>query len=352
MINLTTENFLDLKYLATKVFSPISGFMIYDEYIKVVKEMLLLDKSVWTIPITLEVDNIKNYTINKNYDLYYNNFLVGKIHIRDKFIIDDEHIYEIYQSKDHKHPGIKKEKLRSFHRVAGEIEIKEELIKNSLYKNIVKHEFALINQKVQTIAGFQTRNAIHKAHEYLQRLALEICDGLFINPLIGWKKKGDFTQEAVMSSYNKMSNEFYPKNRVFLRGLETRMYYAGPREAVFHALLRRNMGCTHFIIGRDHAGVKDYYGIYQAQKLAKTLDEKYDLGIELLLFKEPYYCTKCKQIVTQNTCDHYDTFRVAISGTEIRNALQNGIIPDEKFMRKEISEVLISLGKDNIFIRE
>ena len=196
-----------------------------------------------------------------------------------------------------------------------------------------------------TIVGFQTRNPIHKAHEHIQRLGLEVCDGLFINPITGWKKKGDFTQEAVIAAYSEMMKAFYPADRVYMAGLKTQMRYAGPREAIFHAIIRRNLGCTHFIIGRDHAGVSGYYGAYDAHDLARKLSTEHDLGIELLLTREPYYCKKCKQVVTDKPCSHYATDRVEISGTIIRKYIADGNIPDEIMMRQEIFDAILGCGK-------
>lgn len=261
-------------------------------------------------------------------------------------------LFEIYQTKDLNHPGIKKEKLKSPFKIAGKIQLREEIYQDSLYKNILQDVFNKKNKEVKTIAGFQTRNAIHKAHEHLQKIALELCDALFINPLIGWKKEGDFTQEAVMSAYKIMFEEFYPKNRVFIQGLETNMRYAGPKEAIFHAIIRKNAGCTHFIIGRDHAGVGDYYGVYETHKLEKELNSANELGIELLLLKEPYFCSKCQEIVSEKVCSHKDTHKISISGTKIRKALISGEIPDERFMRKEVAQALINLGVSNIFIKD
>jgi sulfate adenylyltransferase len=202
----------------------------------------------------------------------------------------------------------------------------------------------------ETIAGFQTRNPIHNAHEHLQRLALDLCDALFINPIVGWKKIGDFTEEAVLVAYRKMIDEFYPQDRIYFAGLKTQMRYAGPREAIFHAIIRKNLGCTHFIIGRDHAGVGGYYGPYDAHVLAKELMEKYDLGINLLLFNEPYYCTKCGFVVSNKTCAHEKTHRVEISGTRIRKCMNDGEIPESILMRPEISKELLKLK--TIFIEE
>ena len=193
------------------------------------------------------------------------------------------------------------------------------------------------------MVGFQTRNPIHKAHEHIQRIGLEVCDGLFINPIVGWKKTGDFTQEAVMAAYRRMIDEFYPKGRVHIAGLKTQMRYAGPREAVFHAIIRRNLGCTHFIIGRDHAGVGGYYGAYDAHALARELEP--ELGIHLLLTREPYFCKKCGQIVTDKHCAHYSTHRVEISGTIIRKYISDGSIPDEIMLRKEVFDAILGCGQ-------
>ena len=349
MIHISAENFLDLRYLASGVFYPIDSFMSYDEYVCVVKDMRLLNKEIFSLPISLEVEHL-NYNIGSKQDLYYDDTLVGFISISDKFKIKKEHIFELYQSKDEKHPGIIKENLKSPYRVAGSIEIKEEFLKVSLYKNFLQDYFKKINKNVKTIAGFQTRNPIHKAHEHLQRVALELCDALFINPLVGWKKEGDFSENAVMKAYEFMLEEFYPKNRVVLRGLQTAMRYAGPKEAVFHAILRRNIGCSHFIVGRDHAGVGTYYGNYEAQDLAKAVEK--DLGISILALKEPYYCKKCNELVSEKTCSHKENEKIYISGTKIRQALKNDELPSEFMMRKEISNVILSLGKDNIFIKE
>ena len=158
-------------------------------------------------------------------------------------------------------------------------------------------------------------------------------------------KKGDFTEEAVMAAYERMTEEFYPRQRVYLAGLKTQMRYAGPREAIFHAIIRRNLGCTHFIIGRDHAGVGGYYGAYDAHALARKLMSEHDLGVTLLLTREPYYCKKCKQIVTGNTCGHYHTHRVEISGTIIRKYIRDGSSPDEIMMRQEIFDAILDCGQ-------
>lgn len=352
MIFVNYENLLDLKYLASGIFDPLEGFMNHEDFKSVVYDMKLSNGVIWTLPITLEVEDLNSYVIGSTRDLYYQNELIGNIYIEDKFQVQDKDLFEIYQTKDLSHPGIKKEKSKSPFKIAGKIQLKQEVYQDSLYKGVLQDVFSKKNKEVRTIVGFQTRNAIHKAHEHLQKIALEVCDALFINPLIGWKKQGDFTQEAVMEAYEVMFEEFYPKNRVYIQGLETNMRYAGPKEAIFHAIVRKNAGCSHFIIGRDHAGVGDYYGVYDAHKLAKELSPSKDLGIELLLLKEPYFCTKCQEIVSEKVCSHQDGHKISISGTKIRKALISGEIPDERFMRKEVAQALINLGINNIFIKE
>ena len=193
------------------------------------------------------------------------------------------------------------------------------------------------------IVGFQTRNVPHRAHEHLLRIALETTDGLFIQPLIGKKKLGDFTPEAIITGYKALIEGFLPQDRVLLGTLSTRMRYAGPREAVFHALIRRNFGCTDFIIGRDQAGVGNWYGLYEAQELALKLEP--DLGIRIMALKGPYYCAKCDGIVTENSCppDHFK-YTEQISGTYMRQVLKEGNIPNSNLMRSEVVTALQSIS--------
>lgn len=194
---------------------------------------------------------------------------------------------------------------------------------------------------MKTVAGFQTRNVPHRAHEYLQRVALEHVDGLFIQPLVGYKKKGDYTTAAVIKGYQALIENFYPKEKVILGTLSTAMRYAGPREAVFHAIVRRNYGCSHFIVGRDHAGVGNYYGKYDAHALTESFGD--ELGIKIMRLHGPYYCKRCDGIVTEQTCRHekYMPEEVThISGTDMRAMLEGGLMPNKNLMRPEIIEAL------------
>lgn len=339
----------DLVNIKTGVYRPLEGFMTSSDYHSVVNNMVLSDKSVWTIPITLDVSHqtfIRAADSSKIY-LSYMNTIVGYVKIADCYKIDMLHdVKKVFKTADKKHPGVNYELRRFIYRIGGKVEVTcNAVLKGSLTSEKTKKAFA--TKGWRTVAGFQTRNPVHRAHEYLQRLALEICDGLFINPLAGWCKKGDFSEQAIMVSYKYMLKKYYPSGRVYLRSLPAYMRYAGPREAIFHAIIRRNLGCSHFIIGRDHAGVGNYYGKYEAQELAKKISAQNNLGIELLLFKEPVFCPHCQQIVSEKHCRHKDI--VHISGTHVREKLARRKYPDNVLLRPEIARALIAL-KNKAFV--
>jgi len=351
LININNENLQDALYLYLGLYDPLSGFMNKNEYDSDLEKMVLNNGKIWTLPISLDVteEEYKNLFAHAKTRLIYKKKDVGFIEISDCYKIDQEdEVKKIFNLNDINHPGVKKELDRSPFRVGGRVKIENhELLESSINPKKTKKYF--LDKNWVKVCGFQTRNPIHNAHEYLQRLGLEICDGLFINPSIGWKKSGDFTVDAINIAYSKMIKNYYPSNRVYFEGYKAYFRYAGPREAIFHALIRKNLGCTHFIIGRDHAGVGNYYAPYAAQELARSLMNKNDLGIKLLLIKEPYFCKKCNQIVTESHCSHTGTDVIEISGTKIRKMLKDGLIPDKKYMRTEISKELIRLG-ENLFI--
>lgn len=349
--SINEETLQDFINLSVGLYNPLKGFMTSLDYHNVVDEMILSDKSVWTIPVTIDVPH---EVFEKAIDAdklwcEYEGKDVGYVEIDDCYRVDlKKDVVKIFGTDDTNHPGVAKEFSRTKYRIGGKVVLVDEtLLEGMLMPSYTKEIFS--KNEWQTVVGFQTRNPIHRAHEYLQRTALELCDGLFINPLTGWKKKGDFSQEAVMNGYNRMVKDFYPEGRVFLAELKTSMRYAGPREAIFHALIRRNLGCTHFIIGRDHAGVGGYYDKYAAHNLAEEIRDKHMLGIELLLLKGPFYCSKCEHIATEKTCSHRDDI-VEISGTDIRKMLSEGKYPDKRFMRKEVADEIIEL-KEDMFIR-
>ena len=350
--NIDDQILQDVIYLYNGLYSPLNGFMNREDYKCVVNNMELSTGEIWTLPITLPVlqKTYKDLQLKSKITLKFQDIYIGYLEIDDCYIVKAiNDVEKIFNTKDIKHPGVNNELLKSRYRVSGKVIIENDnILKKSLNPEKTKNIFLERNWK--TIVGFQTRNPVHAAHEYLQRLGLQLCDGLFINPSIGWKKEGDFTEEAINKAYGIMIKEFYPQNNVYYEGFRSYFRYAGPREAIFHALLRKNLGCTHFIIGRDHAGIGNYYGQYEAHELAKKLTKKDSLGVNLLLMREPYFCYSCKQIVTDKHCIHTAEKIKKISGTEIRKMLKIGKVPDKIFMRPEISKELVKLKK--IFIEE
>ena len=342
-MQINSETLQDIINIKTGLFAPLQGFMDSKDYREVVDNMRLAKGDVWTIPITLDSEKL---IIDDEIILYYRDKKVAKVEIEDVYKIQEDDILKIYKTTDINHPGVKKELKRGKYRIGGKVVLfDEDLLQSALNPSKTKEYFKSKGWK--TIAGFQTRNIPHRAHEYLHRLALEFCDALFINPLVGWKKVGDFSEEAVESGYKALIDNYYTGLNIYYETLKTPMRYAGPREAIFHAIIRKNLGCTHFIIGRDHAGVGDYYDKYEAQELAKKLQPYLD--IKILTFKEPFYCEKCGMIVSENICHHKNIIR--ISGTQVRKMLSDGKIPPKEFIRDEVARVIIAL-KDNMFIKE
>ena len=351
-LKLKAEQFLDCLNIAGGLFNPLDGFMSFKEINSVLNDLYLLNGSPWTIPISLDVP-YEIYFLKSQIDiisLEFDHKCVGSLEVDGFYELDQQtYIKALYGTEDEEHPGVKQEMTKSKYRVAGKVKINEKVIQNYTESaEIIKSQ--LKEKGWDSIVGFQTRNPIHRAHEYLQRTVLELFDGLFINPLTGWKKEGDFTEKAVLNGYEAMIENYYSGLNVFMKPLKTSMKYAGPKEAIHHAILRKNIGCTHFIVGRDHAGVSNYYGDYEAHSLINKLTMNgYNIGIKILLMKEPVYCNFCGHVVTENSCSHEAKYKEKISGTQIRLLLQRGETPPARFMREEVSKAVMSLGK-NIFI--
>ncbi len=344
IVSINEETLQDIINLETGVLAPLTGFMGEADFDSVVSRYRLANGAVFPLPVTLDVPQAQFDEIlpGDRVILEFAGAPVAELEAESRFYLHEPDLAAIFRTSENTHPGVRKERGRSPCRIGGRVQLTDmALLQGALKPAETKAAFAQRGWK--TVVGFQTRNPIHRAHEHIQRIGLEICDGLFINPIIGWKKAGDFTQEAVMAAYNRMVSDFYPKDRVYIAGLKTQMRYAGPREAVFHAIIRRNLGCTHFIIGRDHAGVGGYYGPYDAHALARELEP--DMGIRLLLTREPYYCKRCGQIVTDKHCAHYQTDRVEISGTIIRKYIHDGYMPDEIMLRQEILDAILHCGQ-------
>lgn len=350
-LKLNFELVSDVENIAFGNFSPLEGFMGEGEYRNVLNHMRLSDDLPWPIPIVLDAEKevAKKLKIGQEVILRNeSNDPIALLHLEEKYEYNREEMAEkVFQTKDTAHPGVAKVRGMKDVLLAGKIDlIQESPTPFYNYKLKPIETRILFKEKGwRTVVGFQTRNTPHIGHEYVQKTALTFTDGIFVNPVIGRKKKGDFKDEVILASYDELIKHYYLKERAVVVILQMEMRYAGPREAIFHAIIRKNFGCTHIIIGRDHAGVGNYYSPYAAQDIFEQFP---DLGIIPLFFKSFSFCKKCNSVVNEKTCPHPPSEHINFSGTKIRELLIQGKIPPPELMRPEVAKII--LGYDNPFV--
>jgi len=332
----------DVENIAKGIFSPLEGFMNREELETVLRLMRLPNDLPWTIPILLDVQSKKAQSLDEGETvaLYFNHHPLATMRLEEKYKFDKNNLANnTFGTLDPTHPGVAAVKSTGDVFLSGKISLlAEPTSPYAQYKLTPMETRVLFEEKGwKTVVGFQTRNPPHLGHEYVQKTALAFVDGVFINPVIGKKKKGDFKDEVILDAYDALMKNYYLKESVVMSILPFEMRYAGPKEAIFHAIVRKNFGCTHFIVGRDHAGVGNFYGPYDAQKI---FDEFPDLEISPLFFKSFFHCKRCGTVTNEKACPHGDKQRINFSGTKIRGMLSEGQIPPKELMRPEVAEVI------------
>lgn len=350
-IRVSEEAIQEAKNIVDGFYAPLEGFLSEADLASVLEKMRLTGGEVWPMPIVLDVDAKNVQKISKESAIIVANgkdeFILKNISI---FPLDKKSFSEnLFGTTDLNHPGVARVwKMKNF-LIGGKLESWQKHFKpGALHLTPEEAREIFHKNKWANVVAFQTRNPPHRSHEYLQKTALELVDGILINPVVGPKKSGDFRDEHIIGAYRELIKHYYPPNSAVLGTFHTFMRYAGPKEAVFHALVRRNLGCTHMIIGRDHAGVGNYYGTYDAQRIFDSFTEK-ELGIRILKYENVTFCRGCGDMAEENSCQHDPKDKVHLSGTSLREKFTKGDDIPEEFMRKEVIEYL-KKNKTNLFV--
>lgn len=349
---LTRRKLCDLEMLAVGAYSPLEGYMGRKDYERVVTEMRLSNGLPWSIPITFRVDHNTGESIREGQEIALTDErqnILAILHLEEKFEYDKKLAAKaVYRTDSAEHPGVDILYKRGDVLVAGKVSVlrlpeNREFLPYRLAPEETRQIFR--DRGWKTVVGFQTRNPVHRAHEYIQKCALEIVDGLLLHPLIGETKSDDIPADVRMRCYEALLEKYYPKDRVLLSVLPAPMRYAGPREAIHHAIVRKNYGCTHFIVGRDHAGVGSFYGSFDAHQIFNEFAPG-ELGIMPLFFDNTFYCKACGSMASVKTCPHDKTEHVSLSGTKVREMLRAGTLPPPEFSRPEVAKILIEAMKN------
>lgn len=336
----------DLELLGNGAMSPLTGFMTEKDYLPVIDSMRLASGFVWSLPVTLSMKETDPGVETGQRALLRdgNGVIWGDILVEDIFDVDlSAEADTVLLTTDESHPGVEYLNGLSGTYIGGSIRSirrREQETFKSYRLDPKETRDIFMARNWNTIVAFQTRNPIHRAHEYIQKTALELIDGLLIHPLVGSTKSDDIPADIRMRCYEVLLDGYYPESRVMMSVFPAAMRYAGPREAIFHAILRKNYGCTHLIVGRDHAGVGTFYGTYDAQLIFDRFDPD-ELEIVPLKFEHAFFCRKCGGMATAKTCPHESTDHVFLSGKKVRAMLKEGILPPEEFTRPEIAQLLM-----------
>ena len=350
-IELSARENSDLEMIATGSFSPLEGFLNEADYVAVRDNLRLQNGTAWTLPVTLAVSPAKADELNVNSDvaLYQNDLPLGVLHLEEKYSYDKRlEAEKVYRTTDANHPGVAAVYAQGEILLGGKITLLNHSPDSSFaeYRQTPAETRELFTIRGwRRVVAFQTRNPVHRAHEYIQKCALEITDGLLLHPLVGETKADDIPAAVRIETYEAILDAYYPPSRTILSLFPAAMRYAGPREAVFHAIVRKNYGCSHFIVGRDHAGVGNYYGSYDAHHIFDEFEPE-ELGLTPLFFDHTFYCKTCGAMASSKTCPHEAVNHVALSGTKVRELLSAGKLPPIEFSRPEVAEILINAERE------